>query len=362
MGIFEILFDLTYLILVIGMGLALLVQDNKNAKIFGWMGILLGLGDSFHLLPRIISYLSPLGFEGHLVALSWGEMITSISMTIFYVLFYFYYRRVSGDNDNKKKYLILFLAACRIVLTLLPQNKWGSPEGSYIFGIYRNIPFVIMGIFLLIWAFKKRNLPSLKNMWALISLSFIFYIPVVIFVDKYPAVGALMMPKTLAYLFIVISGLKIFVPNFQRKNILAISFASLIMGLGFGAFYREFTKFYNFTDPTHLSKIHPHILVLGFIFFLFLFLISKDYDVQNIKKLGKDIKIYLAGLIITIISMLTIGLWEVVGLNQNNIYLKAFEGISGLGHIILAFAMVKVLLLIIKNEMSKETYLQKTMS
>ena len=83
MAIFESLFDLLYLGLVLALGIRLLVERQKTAKLFGVMAIILGLGDAFHLLPRIIAHLSPLGFEGHAFALSWGQFITSITMTIF---------------------------------------------------------------------------------------------------------------------------------------------------------------------------------------------------------------------------------------------------------------------------------------
>ena len=43
-------------------------------------------------------------------------------------------------------------------------------------------------------------------MWLAIVLSFGFYIPVVLFADAYPAVGALMLPKTCAYVWMVVMG------------------------------------------------------------------------------------------------------------------------------------------------------------
>ena len=67
----ESLFDVTYLAVVIGLGVRLLLEKVKGAKLFGIMAILLGVGDALHLLPRIISHLSPLGFAGHTAALSW---------------------------------------------------------------------------------------------------------------------------------------------------------------------------------------------------------------------------------------------------------------------------------------------------
>ena len=59
----ESLFDVTYLAVVIGLGVRLLLEKVKGAKLFGIMAILLGVGDAFHLLPRIISHLSPLGLQ-----------------------------------------------------------------------------------------------------------------------------------------------------------------------------------------------------------------------------------------------------------------------------------------------------------
>lgn len=354
MAAFETLFNLTYLVLVIGFGLALLIDKDIKAKIFGWMGVLLGFGDGFHLLPRIISHLSEEGFEGHISALSWGQMVTSITMTIFYLLFYFYYVRISGDEDRKKRHLIFLLTILRIILVLMPQNDWGSNEGSYIFGIYRNVPFAIMGLMLVIWSYKKRYLNGLKNMWLLISLSFIFYIPVVLFKDKYPVVGALMMPKTLAYLLLVICGVKTFFPYFGKRNILSISFSTLILGLVAGVFYREFTKFNKYEGITHLSKVHPHILVLGFIFSLIIYIIMKRFSAENIEKLGKNLKIYLTGLLISVVSMLSIGIWEVLGSYDIKVAIKVFEGISGIGHLLLGLGLVKIIILIIKNEREEE--------
>lgn len=85
MAIMESIFDITYLSVVLFLGIRLLLEKSKSAKLFGVMAIVLGLGDSFHLLPRVISHLSYGGFEANVSALSWGKFITSITMTIFYV-------------------------------------------------------------------------------------------------------------------------------------------------------------------------------------------------------------------------------------------------------------------------------------
>ena len=43
-------------------------------------------------------------------------------------------------------------------------------------------------------------------MWLTIALSFGFYIPVVLWSELYPMVGILMIPKTCAYVWAVLTG------------------------------------------------------------------------------------------------------------------------------------------------------------
>ena len=162
MKLVESIFDISYLVLVISLGLRLIFEDNRQAKLFAIMAMILGIGDSFHLIPRVISHLSPGGLEANVSALSWGKFVTSITMTIFYILYYYFYRNQSKDYDNKKKFLVYILATIRILLTLMPQNNWGSANESYAWGIYRNIPFLILGIFLIIWSYREKEKPGLK--------------------------------------------------------------------------------------------------------------------------------------------------------------------------------------------------------
>ena len=45
------------------------------------------------------------------------------------------------------------------------------------------------------------------------------------------------------------------------KKLFNLSFFYLILGLALGVFFREFTKFNNFTGITKLSSAHTHTLV-----------------------------------------------------------------------------------------------------
>lgn len=209
MALMESLFDIGYLGLIIFLGLRLLLEEGFAVKRYAIMVLLLGIGDAFHLIPRIISHLSPDGFVKNVAMLSWGQFVTSITMTIFYVLFYHYYIYITKEEDKKTKLAIYTLAAIRIAIILLPQNAWGT-EGSYIFGIIRNIPFTIMGCILIYLCYKHRKLDGLKNAAYYIAASFVFYLIVVLGADFIPALGAFMLPKTVAYVLLVFVGYRYF--------------------------------------------------------------------------------------------------------------------------------------------------------
>lgn len=348
MGLIESIFDIGYLALVIGLGLRLVFFKNREATLFGVMAILLGLGDAFHLVPRVLAHLTKDGFKLYESALSWGQFITGITMTIFYVMFYFYYRIKSGDKNDLKKWLIIGLAVFRVILIALPQNEWGTMPGNYTMGIVRNIPFLVMGILLIFWTYNNRERNGLERMYYLIFLSFLFYIPVVLFVDTIPVVGALMMPKTVAYVFIVVQGFKHYIKKFDASNVFEISMTLLIMGFIAGVFYREFTKYFSYTEANHLGKLHVHTLALGFIVAMLLYLLVKNFDSNRLISIKRPLYTYITGLIFTITTMTVFGIYDVVRNGEKTINIKALEGFSGMGHIILSVGLVYLLLKIKK--------------
>lgn len=103
------------------------------------------------------------------------------------------------------------MAALRIILCLFPRNGWTSPEPSLSWGILRNIPFAALGVILIVLFQKSTSEDDpLRHMGLAIALSFGFYIPVVLLAGVFPAVGMLMIPKTLAYVWVVVMGIQLF--------------------------------------------------------------------------------------------------------------------------------------------------------
>lgn len=210
-AIVETVFDVCYLVGVVSLGILMVRKSkgNKQFRLFGIMAIVLGLGDAFHLVPRAIA-LCTTGLQDYTVALGVGKFITSITMTAFYVILYYVWR-IRYNVQGKKGYTIAVyaLAFLRVALCLFPQNAWTSATSPLSWGIYRNIPFTLMGL-LIVYIFYKSSREhkdvTFKNMWLTIVISFGFYLPVVLFADIVPMIGMLMIPKTLAYVWTVVIG------------------------------------------------------------------------------------------------------------------------------------------------------------
>lgn len=206
--IMEAIFCVFYMITVTILGSRIVKNSSgsREIKLFGIMCLVLVGGDAFHLVPRVLAAVNPTG--NYHAAMGIGTLITSVTMTIFYLIMYFVYC-LRYDYENKAlKNAMIVLAALRIGLCLLPQNDW-TGESPVIWGIYRNIPFVIMGIIMVVLFYQKRSDSAYRHMWLAITLSFLFYLPVVFWADVHPMVGMLMLPKTCMYIWAVVMGYRI---------------------------------------------------------------------------------------------------------------------------------------------------------
>ena len=210
-AIAETLFDIVYLTTVITLGVRMIrgCKGNPQFQLFGIMAVVLGSGDSFHLVPRAVA-LCTTGLENYTAALGIGKLVTSVTMTIFYVLLYYVWRqRYHIQGKNLLTASVYGLAALRIILCLMPQNQWLTNHTPLAWGILRNVPFALLGLLIIVLFYrsaKQNNDKAFRWMWLTIVLSFGFYIPVVLWADVNPMIGMLMIPKTCAYVWTVLIG------------------------------------------------------------------------------------------------------------------------------------------------------------
>lgn len=198
----ESIFDIGYLLFAIILGFKMALCREKSGRYMGLATLVLGFGDAFHLIPRVLNYFSSGDFT---IALGIGKLITSITMTVFYILVYRIWLKVYGEVENKKLSICLYaLTITRILLCLMPQNNWTGNESPMEWGIIRNIPFIVIGVIVILLYFRKKNdNKSLILIWLYVLLSFLFYIPVATVVSYMPMLGMLMLPKTVCYMLMV---------------------------------------------------------------------------------------------------------------------------------------------------------------
>ena len=204
----ESAFDILYLLFAITSGCIILRRaGNRTEKYMGLAALILGCGDAFHLIPRVMNYYSDADFTA---ALGIGKLITSISMTVFYFLLY---KIWLGCYRMREKHsftvLLWILVIIRIVLCLLPQNGWLENSADLVWGTIRNIPFVLIGAAVCFLYFqKRREYRVFRYLWLYILLSFLFYIPVAVGAGLLPMLGMLMLPKTICYIFMIAAFLR----------------------------------------------------------------------------------------------------------------------------------------------------------
>ena len=124
----------------------------------------------------------------------------------------------------------------------------------------------------------------------------------------------------------------------------SIVYASL--ALTGGVFYREFTKYAEFTGKTNLAFIHTHYFMLGMFFFLALVLLERAFSFSAQKASKAWVTVYHVGLNITTTCLFLRGLAQATETALSPAMNGALSGVSGIGHILLGSAMIALLILI----------------
>ncbi len=209
----ESVFDIGYLLFDI-VAAAIFFAKASGRPLFMLYGILafvLGAGDAFHLVPRVMKALK--GQTDKIkMYMGLGLQISSITMTIFYVLLLYIWGLTFPDITAPLwvTLLIWISAIIRIVVCLFPQNNWLT-TGNMKLSLIRNGVFLLTGIGVIVLYGISGNAGNygMYMMIPAIIISFGCYFPVTLLSKKKPMIGMLMIPKTCAYIWMIAMGLKL---------------------------------------------------------------------------------------------------------------------------------------------------------
>ena len=212
--VMEAIFDTAYLLFDLIAGFVFLAQADGRTLfvLYGILTLTLCGGDAFHLVPRMIR-----AFRGSSEKikrqLGIGLQVSSITMTVFYIILLFIWKFTFPELTAPVavEAMIWISAIIRIVVCFLPQNNWCSDEGNPKLSILRNAVFAVTGIgVIILYAISgNANGYHMTRMVAAILISFGCYLPVTILSKTKPKVGLLMIPKTCAYMWVIVMGLQL---------------------------------------------------------------------------------------------------------------------------------------------------------
>lgn len=210
----EAIFDVCYLAFDLIASILFFAFSKGNALfiLYGILTLTLCGGDAFHLIPRVVR-----AFRGSnekiKKQLGIGLQVSSVTMTVFYILLLYIWKNtfIEIESPAALKLIIWISALIRIVICFLPQNNWCADEGNMKLSVIRNSIFAITGICVMLLYIISGNTYDLHmtRMAAAIVVSFGCYLPVTLLSKKMPKIGLLMIPKTCAYIWMIVMGLQL---------------------------------------------------------------------------------------------------------------------------------------------------------
>ena len=175
----EAVFDAVYLTFDLAAAVLFFLFSKGNILyvLYGILTLTLCGGDAFHLVPRIIRAVR--GTNDKIKRqLGIGLQVSSITMTMFYILLMYIWKYTFPELKIPVviEGVIWISAVIRIVICMISGNTYGY---------------------------------HMTRMAAAIIISFGCYLPVTLFSKTKPQVGLLMIPKTCAYMWIIVMGLQL---------------------------------------------------------------------------------------------------------------------------------------------------------
>ncbi len=216
----EVTFNVAYLIVVWWLVVLMFTRiervapaQRRLARLFAWAFLLLALGDTGHVGFRVLAYalgdletpVRMLGPNTTLVGL--GALSTAFTVTLFYVLVLLAWAERFERPLGVIGWVLLLAAAARLVLMVPAANQWGSAVPPQPWSLVRNLPLMVQGLgvaALILWDAARTRDRLFTWVGVSILASYAFYLPVILFVQRAPLVGMLMIPKTLAYVAIAL--------------------------------------------------------------------------------------------------------------------------------------------------------------
>lgn len=205
----EVIFNVCYLAVVWTMVFwmakrqnRVLADNRRLARGVLWAFALLALGDTGHVGLRVVAFARG-GLAANPVLVGAGAFSTAFAVTLFYMLMVDAWRLRFQKPLGWFGWFLLAVGLVRLVVLLFPQNQWWQVVAPYHWSLLRNSLLVIQGLGvmgLILHDAVRTHDRAFTWIGIMIALSYLFYAPVILWVQWIPVLGMLMIPKTCAYL------------------------------------------------------------------------------------------------------------------------------------------------------------------
>lgn len=212
MPLAETLFNVVYLLTIWALiGLMALRRrvvapaERPLARRLTWAFAALGTGDLGHVGFRVLALLRG-GLTENAALLGAGSFATAVTFTVFYLCMLDAWRVRFERRYQGLALGLMAMAVLRFALLLPSANQWTRAVPPLDWSIYRNLPlfFLGLGVAFLLLRDAPRSERALRALGWLIVASYVFFTPVVFLAPLYPALGVLMVPKTVLYVVMAV--------------------------------------------------------------------------------------------------------------------------------------------------------------
>ncbi len=223
----EVIFNLCYLVLVWTIVFWMAMRQNQvhetNRRLASsvlWAFALLALGDTGHVGLRVVAFARG-GLAANPMLVGAGAFATAFTVTLFYMLMVNAWRLRFQKPLGWFGWCLLVVGLARLIVLLFPQNQWWQVAAPYNWSLLRNSFLVIQGLGvmgLILRDASQANDRAFTWIGILIALSYLFYAPVILWVQWVPVLGMLMIPKTCAYLGVAFIAYRaLYLPKSQHS-------------------------------------------------------------------------------------------------------------------------------------------------
>lgn len=232
----EIIFNTLYLIVIWRLVVVMFLrrgsvdpEEKRTAGLFTIAFLMLALGDMGHVGFRVVAFLRGdlsatvqlMGKTIDLIGL--GALANGYTITIFYMLMLEIWHERFETEHGVFSAVLLLTGLVGLGVMALPFNQWSELVPVQPWSTIRNMPLMIQGLGVTFLILRDGIRAKDRTFWLIalsILVSYACYIPVVLYVQRFPLLGILMIPKTLAYIAVAVLAYRELypVPLFGEKE------------------------------------------------------------------------------------------------------------------------------------------------